>query len=905
MDKSLLFILAQLLSIVTFAQTVNITVDASQNRKPVSPSIYGKNNSLSDDLGSPLSNAEWQRLRDVGIRLFRENSGNNATKYNWRLKLTSAPDWYNNVYPADWDYEAKSLQQNIPGAKGMYAFQLIGKVALNDDHNFDDWDYNSAQWWPGVNQNLAGGGTVNTDWNATKALVEGNPDLYLKNWPPDSTVAILDKWFGTGSGKLNLDQSAFQYWNMDNEPEIWEGTHDDVMPQQCAAEEFMQRYFAVAKKARAKFTNIKLVGFVPCSEWYWFAYPDGKGGSGKISYKGALYTWVEYFIMRIGEEQKASGIRLIDVIDLHTYLSASSEEELLQVHRVFYDKTFDYPGANGVKLLSPNGWDESITKEYIFKRINEWLTQYLGADHGVTLGSTESGWDDFNQMPLALNYASTLGVFANEGVELFTPWYWSPSYWEVVHLFSRYSKNISVKSTSDDDNNLSAYSTVSSDNDSLTVVLVNRYSSSKDAQVTLSNFAVTDGIYQVYTLKDLPKDNSTETFISHTNNALKSSNMVVSNNKLSLSLPAYSITSVILRTGAASGNYLGVSSSTIEFNSEAGSTEIIVSSNTSWIANSNQSWLTLSKVSGSNNVTITISASANASTEARTAIVTFTGTGVESQTITISQLSPKIYPADDLIIYNDQETLIQGEWSDGGTLNEVSFGAFEGTKHYRFNYDFSGWWAGYGLNLCNWAGDGSGYDFTGFESLRFACKLTGPATASIALKNADNSTSTEGVPIEGVGSNYQEFTIPLTSFTGMDLNDVGEIMVNVNGNESSGSGEFDIDNIRLGAKVITVGNSNLKKPFSLIQLQNYPNPFSTSTTIFYNVPENGHYNVRIFDLTGREIVKLVDKEKPAGVHYVEWNGTDSNGNKVDNGIYFYQLIDREGFASTGKMLLIK
>jgi hypothetical protein len=37
-------------------------------------------------------------------------------------------------------------------------------------------------------------------------------------------------------------------------------------------------------------------------------------------------------------------------------------------------------------------------------------------------------------MPLALNYASTLGVFANEGVELFTPWFWSPSYWEVVHL---------------------------------------------------------------------------------------------------------------------------------------------------------------------------------------------------------------------------------------------------------------------------------------------------------------------------------------------------------------------------------------------------------------------------------------------------------------------------------------
>ena len=40
---------------------------------------------------------------------------------------------------------------------------------------------------------------------------------------------------------------------MDNEPEIWVGTHDDVMHQQIAAEEFMQLYFKVAKAARARF----------------------------------------------------------------------------------------------------------------------------------------------------------------------------------------------------------------------------------------------------------------------------------------------------------------------------------------------------------------------------------------------------------------------------------------------------------------------------------------------------------------------------------------------------------------------------------------------------------------------------------------------------------------------------
>lgn len=800
MRKLPLFLLLLLWCNLSFSQTITITVDASLNRKPVSPYLYGKNNSLSDDSSNPLTTSEWSRLKDAGIKLFRENSGNNATKYNWRLKLTSAPDWYNNVYSADWDYEAQSLQQHIPGAKAMFAFQLIGQVASSNDYNFNDWDYNGSQWWPGVAQNLAGNGTVNTDYSSTEALVEGDTSLYLKGWPADSTVAILDKWFGTGSSSLNLNDSMFQYWNMDNEPEIWYSTHDDVMPSQLSAEAFMQRYFAVAQKARAKYPDIKLVGFVPCSEWFWFAWT--REASNKITYKGSQYAWIEYFIKRIGEHQDSTGIRLLDVIDLHTYLDAASVDELLQVHRVFYDTTYNYPGANGVKLTSADGWDESITKEYIFKRINDWLTEYLGSDHGVTLGSTESGWDSFNQMPLALNYASTLGVFANEGVELFTPWFWSPSYWEVVHLFSSYCKNISVKSTSSDDNYLSAYSTISSDNDSMTVVLVNRYATTKSVQVTLTGFTVTNGLYTTCELSNLPADNSTETFVSATDNALTTSTVAVAGNVFTLSLPAYSITSVILYTGGTEGDYLGVSPIAVELESEKEDTTITVSSNVAWTASSNQSWLTVIPSSGSNNGTLSITTTPNRLTTSRIATVTVTGTGVSVKTITVTQSAPPVYASEELAIYHDSGTLIEATWSDGGTLSQLSTGAYEGTKHYGFTYNFSNWWAGFGLNLTNWAGDGSGYDFTEYESLKFAAKLTGPATATIALIDANASTSTANLDVSGISSIYQDFTIPLDSFSGMTLDDVGEIMVNISGSSSSGSGIFNIDNIRLGVKSV-------------------------------------------------------------------------------------------------------
>jgi hypothetical protein len=542
-----------LLTVMAYSQ-VNITVDVTQNRKPVSPAIYGINNVLSDDpteaspsdpavpydWSNPQANkTTWTRLKDAGIKLFRDNHGNNSTKYNWRLKLTSSPDWYNNVYGSDWDFMAQSLQTNLPGAQGLSAFQLIGKAASSSANNFNDWAYDGSSGTNASSNWAGGGGPASVGGNGG----DGNINLYLKDWPADSTVKILDKWFGTGG--LGLNKTTFQYWNMDNEPEIWNGTHDDVMKKQLSAENFMQNYFKVAKAARAKYPNIKLVGFVACMEWWWFAWDDGTGTntSGTISYNGKNYTWLEFFIKRIGEEQTATGIRLLDVVDLHTYLDAADETALLQLHRIFYDKTFDYPKANGLHLL-----DGGTNKEYIFARINAWLDQYLGTGHGVTLGSTESGWDNFNQMPQALSYASMLGVFANEGVELFTPWYWSPSYWEVVHLFSRYSKNISVKSTSSDDNYVSAYSTTNVNNDSLTVVMVNRYTSAKTVNVSLPNFTISNGSYQVLTLSNLPADNTTVTFKSHANNALKASTVTVTSNAFTLSLPAYSINSVILKS---------------------------------------------------------------------------------------------------------------------------------------------------------------------------------------------------------------------------------------------------------------------------------------------------------------------------------------------------------------------
>ena len=523
-----------------FSQDVVVTVNATIEKKTVSPYIYGRNGSFSNSFGTVTSSSDITLFKEAGLRLARENGGNNATKYNWRKKISSHPDWYNNVYDHDWDNLSNYIMTNVPDMQVMWSFQLIGKVASNKNNNFNDWSYNMSQWWSGCSQNLAGGGVVNTSGGSI-ATVNGNPLLYTMDWPADSTTEVLNHWFGPKGIRLNSNN--FRYWNMDNEPEIWSGTHDDVMPAQLAATAFMDKYFAVAKKARALFPGIKLCGPVTANEWQWY-----KWGSETLNINGKYYSWLEYFIKRVADEQKATGIKLLDVLDIHWYPGESTDVDVLQLHRIFYDKTYDYPGANGLKSINGE-WDNTQTREYIFQRINDWLTLYFGANHGITIGLSESGINSSNANVNSVLYASMLGTFASNGVELYTPWTWKTGMWETLHLFSRYAKNQSVKTASTLENMVSGYTTLSDNADSMTVMLVNRdLTSSHKVTVNLSGFSVANETYNTLQLAALPAN---ETFVSHASNALKKNTITVSGNSFSIVLPPVSTTAVILKATAS------------------------------------------------------------------------------------------------------------------------------------------------------------------------------------------------------------------------------------------------------------------------------------------------------------------------------------------------------------------
>lgn len=514
----------------TWAQNVTITIDATQNKHLISPCIYGRNESFEKP---------DQFYKDAGLRFVRIGGGNNMSAYNWRQKLTVHPDWFNNVYGADWDVYAQKINDNFPDMQGMFAFQLLGRAASSGQYNFPDWNY--MQSHPGFNgfgQNLDGGGTPDPN-GGSKALFDGDINLFSKPWPADSSVGILNHWFGAGG--LGLNKNQFVYWNMDNEVDVWNGTHDWAMPTLISSSAFIDRYIDLAKKAKAIYPGIKICGPVTTSEWQWY-----KWSNESIYINGKYYCWLEYFIKRLGDEYKATGIKLVDVVDIHNYPWYNNNAEALQLHRMYFDKNYDYPGANGIKSIN-GGWDNSQTKEYIFLRINDWLDQYFGINHGIKCGLSE--WSPGPNEPnlASVIYASHLGTFANNGVESFTPWNWFTGMWETLHLFSRNAKKYSISSISTDENNVSAYSSINENADSLTVIVVNRdMSNSRTVTINLSNFNVVNDSYQTLQLSSLP---STETFISHMQNALKQSTVSVSSNSLSITVPALSTTAILLKAG--------------------------------------------------------------------------------------------------------------------------------------------------------------------------------------------------------------------------------------------------------------------------------------------------------------------------------------------------------------------
>ena len=95
------------------------------------------------------------------------------------------------------------------------------------------------------------------------------------------------------------------------------------------------------------------------------------------------------------------------------------------------------------------------------------------------------------------------------------------------------------------------------------------------------------------------------------------------------------------------------------------------------------------------------------------------------------------------------------------------------------------------------------------------------------------------------------------------------------------------------------GGGSINLPRSFILNQNYPNPFNPLTKIHFEIPEPVFVVLKVYDILGREVATLVNRQMFPGRYTVQF----SAGNFA-SGIYFYRL-KAGNFVQSKKMIIIK
>ncbi len=118
-----------------------------------------------------------------------------------------------------------------------------------------------------------------------------------------------------------------------------------------------------------------------------------------------------------------------------------------------------------------------------------------------------------------------------------------------------------------------------------------------------------------------------------------------------------------------------------------------------------------------------------------------------------------------------------------------------------------------------------------------------------------------------------------------------------------GRNEAELENYINNGGYVT-GVEKESQPLNYLLYQNYPNPFNLTTKISYNIPKQSEVMLKVYDFLGREIATLVNEVKSPGEYTVEWDGTNSAGQQVAGGVYYYQLKTNNGFVNTRKMIFL-
>ncbi len=140
-----------------------------------------------------------------------------------------------------------------------------------------------------------------------------------------------------------------------------------------------------------------------------------------------------------------------------------------------------------------------------------------------------------------------------------------------------------------------------------------------------------------------------------------------------------------------------------------------------------------------------------------------------------------------------------------------------------------------------------------------------------------------------------------------------------NGEEKSVQFNFSVDKQApvkkeqiLSFNIVTIDGNRWRKeikisveqPKEFELYQNFPNPFNPTTTIGFQIPQDGKVKLNIFNLLGQEVATLIEDDLPAGYNEKIWNAKENA-----SGVYIYQvsITNQSGYHAVDrkKVILIR
>lgn len=473
---------------VSLLADVTASIDAKSGVKPISPLIYGSN-------------------QDSVVGTSDRLGGNRWTAYNWENNASNAG--------SDWQFQndnflvrdASGSNQNKPGYAVLPTLQAAAAAGRATILTVPIAGYASADKLGNGDVRTSDMSHLSTRFNQVLPTKPGGNFSLTPNTSDD--FVYQDEFVNW----VNTNKTANQVvmYNLDNEPDLWSSTHNEIHPTNATYAELVQRNVDFAKAIKNVSPNAVVLGAV---NYGWQGYrrlQNASDANGR--------DFQTYYLQQMKLADQAAGKRLVDVLDFHWYPEAQGLNASGQLTRI--DGTDASPGVAAARIAAPRSlWDPTYQE-------NSWITRdslqgndkkikllprtqaLIDANNpGMRMAITEYNYGGGNHISGGLAQADALGAFGEQG--LYAANYWDTSNGTsyvnaAMRMYLNYDGksgkfgDTSIAASVSDDGTASIYASLDSTNPNrLTIVLINKSDIAQNASISLANLAGLAGTGQAY-----------------------------------------------------------------------------------------------------------------------------------------------------------------------------------------------------------------------------------------------------------------------------------------------------------------------------------------------------------------------------------------------------------------------